>query len=314
MDQPQILIWGSTPFAAWLVAALAGVYPITWRTDDTTLLVPTDRVKIIAAYESRPDFVIFAMPNWAVTPALQEMRMAIPWDEPAPPILMLQNGVGSIQRIDHTFGEGCAIAAAVTCEFPDPKTGGFALQADHPSTELALNLLRVTGLPVKLGSAASIGWSSVFWGIQANALSTIFRVDPAEIYRNPRWFGYEAQQLTEALFVIEKLGVPLISLPGVNVPHLAWAVRRLPRPLLAAYLLRQPRPPALRPDLEQKTGRSDAAYFNGAVAVHAHDLRYRTPMNHVLALAVTDIAEGRQSWEAFGENPELLEAMVRLAQ
>lgn len=234
-----------------------------------------------------------------------------------PPILSLQNGFGSVQRINSIFGEGHAITGTVTFQVDKtlPVPSGFALQADHPASELALNVLKRTGLPIKSGDALSIQWSSVFWGLQANALSAILNVNRSEIYDTPKWFGYEVQQLQEALFVIDKLGVRLTSLPGVNVPRIASAVRRLPHALLAAYLSRQPVPfPSLKAELAQNLGRSDAAYFNGAVAVHAHDLKFRAPINHTLALTATDIAEGRQRWDAFQQKPELLDAMIRLAQ
>lgn len=299
---PHILIRGESPLAAWLVERLSPSYTVT------TAYNP----------DQKPDLIILALPNWAATAALQDLWRA--FQDSAPPILVLQNGVGTFQRTASLFQEK-ALAGAVTCHFSYDEfsssvqvspTGGFALQADAP--ELVLNVLRATGRPVKLGDAQSILWSSVFWGIQANALSAILQVAPANIYQNPKWFGYEVQQLTEALFVIDKLGVRLIALPDVNVPRMAWAVRWLPRALLAAYLTNQPRPPALRDELAQKLGRSDAAYFNGAVAVHAHDLHYRAPLNHVLAMTMTDIAEGRQGWDAFKEKPELLDAMIRLAQ
>ncbi|MBZ0308827.1 MAG: hypothetical protein K8I82_22360 [Anaerolineae bacterium] len=299
---PHILIRGETPLAVWLVERLSPSYTVTR----------------VYNPDQKPDLIILALPNWAASAALQDLWYG--FQESAPPILVLQNGVGTFQRTASLFQEK-ALAGAVTCHFSYDEfsnrvnvslTGGFALQADAP--ELALNVLRATGRSVKLGDAQSILWSSVFWGIQANALSAILQVEPAEIYQNPKWFGYEVQQLTEALFVIDNLGVRLMPLPDVNVPRMAWAVRRLPRPLLAAYLATQPRPPALRDELAQQVGRSDAAYFNGAVAVHAHDLNHRAPVNHVLAMAVTDIAEGRQLWDAFKEKPELLDAMIRLAQ
>lgn len=236
-----------------------------------------------------------------------------------PPILSLQNGFGSVQRINSIFGEGHAITGAVTVQFsaagiPSAK-GGFALQADHPASELALRVLKRTDLPIKSGDALAIQWSSVFWGLQANALSAILNVNRSEIYNTPKWFGYEVQQLQEALFVIDQLGVHLTSLPAVNVPRIAGAVRRLPHALLAAYLSRQPVPlPSLKAELAQNLRRSDAAYFNGAVAVHAHDLKFRAPINHTLALTATDIAEGRQRWDAFQQKPELLDAMIRLAR
>ncbi len=330
----NLLIWGDTHLARWLVGTLADFYTIFWRTDipvDEILLAsrlrPVTNFRVLNSYAQAGnlDLVIFAMPNHGTVSALQEMRMATAWDAAPPPILSLQNGRGSVQRIDSLFGEGHVLTGAVTLQFDDHAsqkksyvaasvTGGFALQIDHPASQLALAVLRQTQRPVKLGDAESIQWSSVFLGLHANALSAILNVDRAAIYENPKWFGYEYAQLQEALGILEKIGVPLIALPDANVPQMARMVRWLPRAVLPLYLARFSTPsPNLREELSQNLKRSDAAYLNGAVAIQANQLKMRTPLNHILALTVTDIAEGRQDWQAFTEKPELLDAMIRLA-
>ncbi|NJL93065.1 MAG: hypothetical protein HC915_04735 [Anaerolineae bacterium] len=247
-------------------------------------------------------------------------------------IIALQNGIGPLERLRSSFGQATpphGLAAVNTRPFwfnlqhagqpvrtqvLSRDLGGVALQADHPEALAVAALLRQAGLPVHFGWAEELLWSSVFWHLQANALSAILDRAPQDIYRDPVWLAVELAQLREALRVIDAQGVRLTALPGVNVPLMARQVRWLPRPALALALSAHPRPPALRNDLQHHSGYSDAAYFNGAVAVAAQQHRLRAPINHALAVTLTDLAEGRLDWPRFKREPGLLQAALRLAQ
>lgn len=336
----NLLIWGTTPLAAWLVARLHPHYPVTWLADDLTRAdlentggINADGqivtgIRLITHYEGQYDLILLATPSWGVVQTALDLRQALNWSQAPPPIVALQNGVGGIRRLESLFGEGIALAAAITRLFWFPilqenrplrthvlssSEGGIALQADHPTAETAARLLREIGLSVVMGFAPSILWSSIFWGIQANAISAILDITPQEVYQNPIWFAYEHQQLIEALRVIRALNVRLMRLPSVNIPLMAQQARFMPRRIVAPLLSVHPRPPSLRDDLKTHSGRSDAAYFNGAIAVHGHDLKIPTPINHALALVLTDLAEGRMAWSQFKQNPDLLQAALRLA-
>jgi len=263
---------------------------------------------------------------------MMTLRMAVPFGDAPPLIISMQNGKGSLERIESTFGDvgvPYSVAVAVTRPvwFPtfkdgDPirsevksrAIGGAAVQGDHSQSEAIIQLLNRIGMATVAGWREDITWSSVFWGIQANAISAIVDIAAQDVYRDPVWQTYEMVQLQEALRVIGKLDARLMRLPGVNVPLIARQVRHLPRPVLPPALSTHPRPPTLKHDLRFEHGRSDAAYFNGAVAVAAKDLKLRTPINHGLALTLTDIAEGKLQWKAFIKKPSLLQSSLRLAQ
>lgn len=341
----KLLIWGTTPLAAWLAATLSPQHDVIWLIDaetDAALQrdghlsinqqpVPLDVITLTQQFKPDVDLILLATPNWQTVAVLMEMQQTLGFGNPPPPVLSLQNGVGSLNRIDSAFGEQVepfSIAAAVTrpfwfAQFADGKPircrintrniGGVALQVDHPLSETIGQMFREIGLTVTFGWADAIQWSSVLWGIQANAIAAILDIPPQEVYQNPHWFAHEHDQLQEALRVIDRLGVQLMRLPGVNVPMIANQARYLPRAIMPYFIANHPRPPALKDDLRFGTGRSEAAYFNGAIAVHGHDLDIPTPINHALALTLTDIAEGRMLWSQFKANPSLLESSIRLA-
>lgn len=313
----KLLIWGQTPFAAYLAAQLATRHEVDWLADQTGNLPAAP-----------PDLILLAGQAWATADFIIMLRQALPWDQSPPPMVVLQNGYGSIQRIESVFGAGHTLAAAITRPFwygsyqagkPNlshilsAEWGGVALQADHALSETVANMLRQIGLEVQMGFAESIQWSSVFWGLQANAISSILDITPQAVYQSSQWFPYEHAQLKEAMRVIKAMNVKLMPLPGVNVPRIAQIIERVPYKLAAPLLSVFPRPPSLRDDLRWQTGRSDAAYFNGAIAALGHNLRLRTPINHALALVLTDLAEGRARWERYRNKPDLLEASLRIA-
>ena len=103
-----------------------------------------------------------------------------------------------------------------------------------------------------------------------------------------------------------------MALPGINVPRLAVMVRWLPKFLLKNILKAQASYPTLKDDLVNETGRSDAAYINGAIAHAGYDAGISTPINHALAVTLTDIAEKRASWSQFKGNLTQLATIIRI--
>jgi ketopantoate reductase len=255
-----------------------------------------------------PEVVLLAGYAWQTAAVVTELRASTPLDGVPPTIVCLQMGRGSRQTIDALFGTGHALVGLV---LGDER---LMLAEDHPQTDAVSALMTAAGFTVTHAHANSIEWSSVFWGIQGNAISAILDIAPEQIYDAPALFAIEHAQLVEAYGIIRQTGTPLIRLPGVNVPAMARQLGWIPRRWAARFLRKHPRPPSLRDELTQKSGRSDAAYLNGAIALRADEANLRAPVNHALALIVTDIAEGRAMWSQYQQNPALLEATIRLAR
>jgi 2-dehydropantoate 2-reductase len=345
----HILVWGASPLAGWLAARLhSEKYKVIWLADEqiaSTIqrfkqleLVSPDKREIVQELriETRAsdclkpplDWIILATPGWGMADAVFEITRWIP-PEHYPPVLALQHGSGSFEQIETVAGKERVFRGVLTRQFRWPLikesqqvayetiittgSGGLSL-GRHPLLKHFSPALWAAGLgPIHVKDRRDLEWSDVLWQIQANALPTLLDCPPETIYTEPRLFDIELAQLREAINVIDHLGVRLVSLPSVNVPRLATQIRWLPKRLLAPLLKLNAQLPSLRDDLERNTGRSDAAYLNGAIAVQAHNYGLPAPVNHMLAISVTDVAEGRATWEQFRGEPEHIERLIRIA-
>ena len=253
----RILIWGASPLGGWLAARLPQ-YEIVWLEDEATvtdvtrfggleLVNPHGRekiegVRVVAdlkmALTPMPDWVIFAMPGWAVSRALTDLAMLFP-PEKLPYALSLQPGIGNLEKITTLFGEEKSLRAVVTQHFAWPTVhegkasvretivtdgrGGVAI-SEHPQAGMISEIFKAAGLGLaRIVPVESLTWSDVFWRIQANALPTLLNVSPEAIYDDPVLFEIEYRQLREALAVIDHLNIKLVKLPGVDVPPLGMA-------------------------------------------------------------------------------------------
>lgn len=339
LPRMRLLIWGASPLGGWLAARLhQAQHEVIWL-DDVPAAVPlTGSLELVAgqsrqridglrvltepqdALKPLPDWVIFAMPGWGLSRAIMTLAMtAAP--EKLPYALSLQPGMGNLEKLTSLLGAEKSLRAVITREFRwadasimTDGAGGFVV-SEHPQASFVGELLQQAGLGTpQTAPAESLGWSDVFWRLYANALPSLLNISPAGVYDDPAIWQIEYRQLREAIAVIDRLNINLVRLPGINVPRLAWMVRLLPPRWLAAILKRRVvRPPSLRDDLERQSGHSDAAYINGAVAQAAYGLQLPAPVNHVLALSVTDVAEGRVKWSYFHNNLDYLQTLIRVA-
>lgn len=344
----RLLIWGNSPAGGWLAGRFhqAG-HNTKWLTDAAIehdlhrfgrleLLRPFRRMiindlQIGSSTDEllRPplDWIILAMPLWAVGNAVREMARRIP-PQHCPPVLVFQNGIGGQEKVQNFFPDTPALQAFPTRTFQwtmlsenggpayetilSDGTGGVAITAGEKADDAA-NLLRIADVgQVIIQPKESLQWSDVLWQIQANALPTLMRVPTDQIYRQPALYQLEYQQLREAVQVIDRQQIPLVDLPGADVRRLGWQIRLLSANLLRGTLRANQKPASLQPDLVLKRGRSDAAYLNGAIAQAANTIGFPAPINHTLAVSLTDVAEGRALWHQF--TPDYLSTLIRIAE
>lgn len=274
-------------------------------------------------------WIFFMMPNWALGKAVIEMSQRIP-PQACPNLFVMAHGIGSYEKLATFFDPKLILRGVSTQTFAFPTLnrdtrevaheviasdglGGIGLSHHEKADKIAHMLQRAGFQSIQIEARESLEWSDLLWQIQSNALPTLIDVAPKEIYKDPRLFALEYAQLNEAIAVIDRLKIQLIQLPTVHIPRLAWQIRYLPQMVLWRLLSQNQKSPSLRNDLVQKTGRSDAAYLNGAVAQYAYDLGLSAPVNHILALSLTDIAEGRALWGQFRGQVDYLETMIRIA-
>lgn len=342
----HILVWGASPLAGWLAAYLQDHHQVRWLADETikTAIEGAGALKLqsptgakqasnLTLY-TRPedclkpplDWIILAMPAWGVGEAALTITHYIPPTH-YPQCLVFSNGHGVFEKVEALLGEGKATQAintrhvewvgteTGTPDFSQIRTDGqgdvVVEQNDRGADIIAA--LQVAQFQPTQAERIALTWSYVFWQLQANALPSLLDVDPREVYQNPILWEIEAAQIWEARRVIRRLNIKLMALPNADVPRIARLTRWLPPQFLAPRLIPLIKPLNLKTDLLLNTGRSDAAYLNGAIAAAAYNLRIPAPVNHVLAIAITDIAEGRARWSQFQNNVEYLQTHIRIA-
>lgn len=272
------------------------------------------------------DWLVFAMKAYDTVPAIHELEAIT--REP-PPILCLQNGVGNEESLASAFGAERVVAGAMTTvvvvDGPgvvrEEKERGLVVADDRPAARRMLEALGETALTVQTTPRAdALKWSKLLLNQTANATSAILDMPPGEVFAHPELFALERAALIETLGVMRVQGIPAVNLPGIEARTLAVAIRLLPGPLLRAILTpkvrrgRGDKMPSLHIDLSRGRGKSEVVWLNGAVARAADAAGLLAPVNHALALTLTDIINGRAPWEQFRGRPEMLLAAVRVAR
>lgn len=270
-----------------------------------------------------PDLLVFAvkMPDLA-----DALVAAARW--PLAPALTVENGIGAEALAIERRPGAPLIAGSLTTSVERTGTevrrltrGGLGLAvvsgtAGGLATEVAAAFVRgglhARGYP----DAQSMKWSKLLANLVANATSALLDWDPRRVYRDPRTFALDREQLLEATRVMDALGLRPVGLPGTPVPLLARAVHlpaALSRLALAAVVsgARGGKPPSLQGHLRAGGGPSEATWLNGAVARFGAECGVATPVNRSLARLVDEASADpvRRAW--LRGHPERLLAVVR---
>jgi 2-dehydropantoate 2-reductase len=151
--------------------------------------------------------------------------------------------------------------------------------------------------------------------ILGNAQAAILDLPPAALFADARLFAVERRAFAEARAVMRAAGIGLVDLPAYPVRALTVAMA-LPAPLAHRLLRRRlgagrgDKLPSLALDLHAKRGRSEIAWYNGAIvalgAQHGIPTPVNTALTHILTAATTDHA----TWAPYRENPDHLLAAL----
>jgi ketopantoate reductase len=152
----------------------------------------------------------------------------------------------------------------------------------------------------------------------ANATVAILDMPAREVFRSARLLNVEVAALLEALAILRLQGVEIVNLPRAPARTLTRLVERLPRTFLPP-ILRQlgygqrgsQTMSSLHTDIALGRKRTEVAWLNGAIVQATEGMRRVAPINHALALIVSDIASGRVAWEMYRHKPEALLTAVR---
>jgi ketopantoate reductase len=348
----RLLIYGADPLGAYLAAHFRFLnLDALWYADQPTVAAVEQAggiqaigakgrrfargVRVTAspeeAFAGQYDLVFMVMPGYAVARALSQMREVRSFFDPAvnTTFVSLHRGIGPFERIASVFTPARVVRGVLTGWVEHPlidgqsapeifvrlPNGGVALGEEHPrSTEIAA-LLYAAYLPTLVGNGFNLAWSGLLWQLQGNAIAALLDVDESDIYTSPALWQIEYKMLLEAVGIMIALGVRFVDLPGAPVTALVNQLQALPASILPGRMIRSRLPSSLRDALRRGTPGSEAAYLNGAVALHANDLtpKLAVPINYALALTLEDIASGRALWSQFRGEPRSLEALINIA-
>lgn len=300
------------------------------RVDSVTIITALDDVK---AY----DFILFSMKSYDTVRAIQQLvqHLMPPLEAgyfvdvpPPPPIVCFQNGVGNEASLESAFGADYVIAATLTSPVSmaeagvvvEEKARGIAIAKDNPASKAIINAFDGTELEMmEIDSSASLKWSKLITNMVGNTIPAITDMPPDKVYSNRALFELERDAVLETVAILELADIEIVDLPGIPVRRLIQAFQSLPT-LISQFILkskigkgRGDKLPSLQLALGNQKPVTEVEWLNGAVVKLADDLNRYTPVNHVLALVLADIAIGRVPWDAYRGNPDLLLTAVRSA-
>jgi 2-dehydropantoate 2-reductase len=270
------------------------------------------------------DLAILTVKAYDTAVVLAELAMVL---AACPPILSLQNGIGNEEALAGRLGAERVIAGAIETPLTVPAPGwveahraryraGLApVGRGAPATEAAAALCRA-GLQTDLYvDYRRLKWSKLLLNLPANACCAILDWTPAQIMAEPATAALEARAWQEAFRVMAAQGIDPISLAGYPLAALAPVVPRLPASLLARGLRRTvaggrgSKSPSLREGLAMGK-RSEVAWLNGAVAAAGTATGIPTPVNHVYTGILSALAQGREEWSAWRNQPIRLTNLI----
>ncbi|RMF37689.1 MAG: ketopantoate reductase family protein [Chloroflexi bacterium] len=278
-----------------------------------------------AASSGPYDLALVTVKSYDTEAVIAEMKAA---DLEARRFLSLQNGVFNEERLADAFGAERVVAGTFLnpVSVPTPGTvvlekrkGGVGLAPLDPAWSIApwVAAFNEAGLPTRAyADYRAMKWSKLLLNLIGNASAAILDLSSEAVFAHPRLCRLELRAMRETLAVMRRLGIPVVSLPGYPVPLLAWAVRRLPAPLLCPLLRRLvtggrgAKPPSLLIEMRRGRRRTEVEDLNGAVVHWGAQVGLETPVNRALAETLSRLAEGRITWDQIRHRPETLLAVV----
>lgn len=312
-----------------LAAAVAREGLILRLADGAEHAIPTIRAVTgsqAAFSDTRYDWIALTVKAYDTPAAAYDLLERCP---ESAPVAAFQNGVGSEFTLRSVLGHDRVVAATLTTPVAMPAAGvvqeekrrGVALAADSAGAAVVEAALRETTLPVEIvATTETLKWSKLLLNMVANVVPAILDMTPQEVYSDRVLFNLEWAALREALWVMDLSDISVTNLPGAPARTLARLIKWTPRPLLQPLLRSQvvsgrgDKLPSLLLAMRQGKRETEVAWLNGAVVQEANVQRRLAPINHALALTLSDIAAGRVPWDVYRGNRDLLLTAVHAAQ
>lgn len=280
-------------------------------------IVPLVAVSSLDALERPPALVILTVKGYDTAAALPDLRRLV---AAGATVLSLQNGVGNEETLAEALGAAGVRAGTFTINVSVPEPGtvvrhrasggvGFAPFAGEDLAPL-LERFRPTGLPLVVArSHRVLKWSKLLLNMLGNAQSAILDLPPAALFADPRLFAVERRAFHEARAAMRAAGIGLVDLPAYPVRALALALA-LPASLSRRVLERRlgggrgTKMPSLWIDLHEGKGRSEVAWYNGAVAALGRARNVPTPVNDAMQRTLAALVTETARWSEYRGQPE----------
>ncbi len=164
---------------------------------------------------------------------------------PDVPLVVLQNGVGGVEiaRAETRRRPLLAAVATLVATRPRPgavrswsRRGGVGVAPVEAPVELLGQVAQIfasSGIPTQVcADYRAMAWSKLLLNILGNAVPAIVGRPPERVFSDLALCRLELAAFREARAVMRALGVEPVRLPGFPVPTIAWAIERLPVPIL----------------------------------------------------------------------------------
>lgn len=295
------------------------------RADGTNLRLQPEVVSSVRRAfleDRRYDLIILTMKSYDVEESLNALVAF--GQEPLPPIITLQNGIGVEEEVKEALDSAEVVAGSLTTPISRPTPEQIQVERSDRGLALAptnsgqkidswAQIFRDAGVEtVVRKDHEAMKWSKALLNMMGNATSAIINRHPRVIYEARPTFKLEMEMLKEALAVMKALGLPVVDLPGASTTRLAQGVRRLPTFLLKPVLVRLidsgrgDKMPSFHVDLTAGKEQNEVVYHNGAVAAAGRELDIPTPVNTALTDILMKMARGAVDWTVYDGSPSRL--------
>jgi 2-dehydropantoate 2-reductase len=273
------------------------------------------------------DYAFLTVKSYDTLDAIEQLQLVL---RPGTILGSFQNGVGNEEAIALALPEQALVAGSLTVpvSLDEPGTiqlhsrsGGAALAPVSPEVNVAplVRRLRDAGFKARrYTDFRAMKWSKLLFNILGNAQSAILDLPPSHVFADSELFRYERAAFREAIAVMDRMPVAVVSLPGLPTPTLR---RAMSLPSLLAQMLLEPslggarghKMPSLWWDLSRGKGRTEAAFLNGAVVDAGRRYDVPTPVNSVLWAILEKATKLPSEWERYRRQPDRLKALLRTA-
>ena len=262
--------------------------------------------------ETAFDLVVFTVKSYDTATAVADLCQALDaTGAPPPALLSVQNGVGNEDAMAAALSSVSVLAGSITT--PVSVEGPGAIHVDKPRYGLGLgvwrpgaagpiifdaacHLLENAGFAVqRYENAQAMKWTKLLMNMMGNATCAILDEPPQTAFADGKIVDLEIEAWREALAVMAAAGIPALNMDkypfATLAPLIRFAPKALIRPVLRSRIggARGGKLPSLHIDLHGGKGRSEVGWLNGAVVRKGAEVDVATPVNQVLAEALSSM-------------------------